>query len=55
MSEKKEDKVLNNLRQMFDAVFKSERSQSFLDIFREVYGNDYPEEANPLSFETNNI
>ena len=53
MSEKKEDKIIDNLRQMFDAVFKSERSQSFLDIFREVYGNDYPEEANPLSFVTN--
>ena len=53
MSERKTDKASDNLRNMFDAVFKNKRSQSFLDIFREVYENDYPEEANPLSFVTN--
>ncbi|MFX1292313.1 MAG: class I SAM-dependent methyltransferase [Promethearchaeota archaeon] len=53
MSEKKKDQASDNLRNIFDAVFKNERTQSFRDIFREVYGNDYPEEANPLSFVTN--
>ena len=45
MSEKKREKASDNLRKMFEAVFKIERSQSFRDIFREVYGNDYPEES----------
>jgi ubiquinone/menaquinone biosynthesis C-methylase UbiE len=52
-SEKKREAATNNLRLMFDAVFKFKRSQSFRDIFREVYGDDYPEQANPLSFVTN--
>jgi len=52
MSEKKDDQVLENLKNLFELAFKKERSESFRDIFREVYGNDYPEEANPDSFVT---
>ncbi|MHA2123181.1 MAG: class I SAM-dependent methyltransferase [Promethearchaeota archaeon] len=52
MSQKKEDKVLENLKNLFELAFKNERSESFRDIFREVYGDDYPEEANPDSFVT---
>ena len=52
MSEKKDEKVLENLKNLFDVIFKKERSESFRDIFREVYGDDYPEEANPDSFVT---
>ena len=52
MSEKKDEKVLENLKVLFEIVFKKERSESYRDIFREVYGDDYPEEANPDSFVT---
>jgi ubiquinone/menaquinone biosynthesis C-methylase UbiE len=52
MSEKKEEQALENLKNMFESVFKIERSESFRNIFREVYGDDYPEEANPDSFVT---
>jgi len=53
MSEKKDEKVLENVKNLFDIAFKTERSESFRDIFREVYGDDYPEEANSDSFVTN--
>ena len=52
MSEKKDEKVLENLKILFDIAFKKERSESYRDIFREVYRDDYPEEANPDSFVT---
>ena len=52
MNEKKDEKVLENLKNLFELVFKKEKSESFRDIFREVYGDDYPEEANPDSFVT---
>ncbi|NVM46593.1 MAG: hypothetical protein HWN79_16930, partial [Candidatus Lokiarchaeota archaeon] len=52
MNEKKDQKVLDNLKVLFEQVFKKERSESYRDIFREVYGDDYPEDANPDSFVT---
>lgn len=52
MSEEKDDKILENLKTLFENVFKKERSESYRDIFREVYGDDYPEDANPDSFVT---
>src|SRR5665648_722041 len=52
MSEKKDKKVNDNLKALFEQVFKKERSESYRDIFREVYGDDYPEELNPDSFVT---
>ncbi len=53
MSEKKEEKVLENLKNLFEGVYNKERSESYRDIFREVYGDDYPEEVNSDSFVTN--
>ena len=52
MSEKKNEKVLDNRKALFEQLFKKERSESYRDIFREVYGDDYPEELNPDSFVT---
>ena len=52
MNEQKDQKVLDNLKVLFEQVFKIERSESYRDIFREVYGDDYPEDANPDSFVT---
>jgi len=52
MSEKKGEKVINNLKVLFEQVYKKESSESYRDIFREVYGDDYPEESNPDSFVT---
>ena len=52
MNEKKNEKVIDNLKAPFEQVFKQERSESYRDIFREVYGDDYPEELNPDSFVT---
>jgi ubiquinone/menaquinone biosynthesis C-methylase UbiE len=52
MSERKKEIELENLKNLFEIAFKKERSESFRDIFREVYGDDYPEDANPDSFVT---
>jgi len=52
MNEKKEEKVIDNLKALFEQIFKNERSESYRDIFRKVYGDDYPEELNPDSFVT---
>ena len=52
MGEKKDELILGNLKVVFENVFKRERSESFRNIFREIYGEDYPEEANPDSFVT---
>jgi ubiquinone/menaquinone biosynthesis C-methylase UbiE len=52
MSELKDEKVFDNLKSLFEAFFKKERSETFRNIFREVYGDDYPEEAAPDSFVT---
>jgi len=52
MSEKKGNKVLDNRKVLYEQVYKKERSESYRDIFRKVYGDDYPEEINPDSFVT---
>ena len=52
MSETKEEKALKNLKNLLEMMFKEERSESYRDIFREVYKDDYPEEVNPDSFIT---
>jgi ubiquinone/menaquinone biosynthesis C-methylase UbiE len=52
MSEKKSEIVIENQRILFDKIFEIERSELYRNIFREVYGDDYPEEANPDSFIT---
>lgn len=48
----KEEIVFKNLKILFDKVFQKEKSESLRDISREVYGEDYPEEANPDSYIT---
>lgn len=53
MSGRKEKIILENLKKMFNLTFQKARSESYRDIFREVYKDDYPEEANPDSFITN--
>jgi len=50
MNEKKDDKVIENLKNLFETWFKKEKSEVIQDIFREIYRDDYPEEANPDSF-----
>lgn len=48
----KEEIILKNLKIFFDKVFQKEKSESLRDIYREVHGEDYPEEANPDSYAT---
>ena len=52
MSERKEKIILENLKKMFNLTFQQERSESYRDIFRETYKDDYTEQANPDSFVT---
>jgi ubiquinone/menaquinone biosynthesis C-methylase UbiE len=49
---KNEKSTNSNIKKAFDNLYKGEKSQSFRDIFRNVYGNDYPEEADHDSFVT---
>ena len=41
-----------NLKVLFEQLYKGYKSESLKNIFREVYGSDYPEEANPDGFIT---
>jgi ubiquinone/menaquinone biosynthesis C-methylase UbiE len=41
-----EEKISLNMKKTFNTLFKWEKSESFRDIWREVYGDDYPEEVN---------
>ncbi len=52
MSERKEKIILENLKKMFNLTFQKGRSESYRNIFREVYMEDYPEDAYPDSFVT---
>lgn len=52
MNEKKDEKILENQKFLFNIVYNKERGELYRDIFRGVYGDDYPEEANPDSFVT---
>lgn len=38
------------MKKLFNTIYKGERSQSFRDIFKEVYGNDYLEGLNDENF-----
>ncbi len=49
---KEEGNITLNMKKLFNTIYKGERSQSLRDIFRKVYGDDYPEEANHDSFVT---
>jgi ubiquinone/menaquinone biosynthesis C-methylase UbiE len=37
--------VISNMKLAFDALFKYEKSESLKDIWREVFGEEYPEEV----------
>ncbi len=41
-----EKKVFLNMKKAFDTLFKWDKSESFRNIWRNVYGDDYPEEVN---------
>jgi len=45
-------KYKTDLKNIFEIIFKKERSESFRDIFREVYRDDYTGETNPDKFVT---
>ncbi|MFX1569066.1 MAG: class I SAM-dependent methyltransferase [Promethearchaeota archaeon] len=50
MSERKEQIILENLKNLFTQIYRKERSESYRDLFREALSDDYPEEANPDGF-----
>jgi ubiquinone/menaquinone biosynthesis C-methylase UbiE len=52
MSEENIENILKNWKYLFEQMYKNEKSDSFRNIFREVYGDDYPEEVNPDGFVT---
>jgi ubiquinone/menaquinone biosynthesis C-methylase UbiE len=41
-----------NIKKAYDALYKGEKSEFFRDIFRKIFGKDYPEEADHDSFVT---
>lgn len=45
--------IQQNMKNLFEKLYKKPKSESFRDIFREVYGKEYPEEANPDGFVSN--
>ena len=48
----KEEKILLNMKKASDIAYKVKRSESYRDIFRKVYGDDYHEELGGDSFVT---
>ncbi len=52
MSEKKDTKIVENQKFLLNIVYNKEKGELYRDIFRQVYGDDYHEEANPGSFIT---
>ena len=49
---KDEDNITSFWKQAFNLTYKGKKSQSFLNIYRQIYGKDYPEEADHDSFVT---
>lgn len=47
MSERKEQIILENLKNLFNQIYWKEKNESYRDLFREAFSDDYPEEANP--------
>jgi ubiquinone/menaquinone biosynthesis C-methylase UbiE len=41
-----EELIISNMRKMYDVLYSHEKSESLRDIWREVYGDDYPNEVN---------
>jgi len=46
----KDNKVLLNMKKLFNTLHEGEKSQSYRNIFKEVYGNDYLEELDNENF-----
>ena len=53
MSNERIENVQKNMKNLFEQMYRKTKSESFRDIFREVYGSEYPEEANPDGFVSN--
>jgi ubiquinone/menaquinone biosynthesis C-methylase UbiE len=43
---KDEEGIISNMTKVYNALYSDEKSESLRDIWREVYGDDYPEEVN---------
>lgn len=48
----KEENILLNMKKTSDIIYKNERSESYRDIWRTIYGDDYPEDLGNDSFVT---
>ena len=48
----KEENILLNMKKAFDIIYKGKRSESYRDILRKAYGDDYPEELGGDNFVT---
>jgi len=53
MSGENIENIQKNMKNLFEQLYRKTKSESFRDIFREVYGSEYPEEANPDGFVCN--
>ena len=53
MSNENIENIQTNMKNLFEQMYRKTKSESFRDIFREVYGSEYPEEANPDGFVSN--
>ncbi len=40
-----EKTIISNMKLAFNALFRYEKSESLKDIWRDVYGDEYPEES----------
>lgn len=50
--DKNSNEIQTNMKFLFEQLYKGYKSESLKNIFREIYGSDYPEEANPDGFIT---
>jgi len=48
----KEDNIILNLKNLFNIAYKKKKTEFHRNIFRKIFGNDYPEEVDPESFVT---
>jgi len=53
MSGENIETIQKNMKNLFEQFYRKSKSESLRDIFREAYGSDYPEEANPDGFVSN--
>lgn len=53
MSEERIDSIKENMKTLFEQMFRKSKSESLRNIFREAFGSEYSEIANPDGFVTN--